>query len=610
MKIKSVKDLIVVVISILILSSNIIFAQVLEHKLKNVVVTAGKTPVSFSDLARSVQVITAKEIKDIPANSVPELLKFVSSVDVKQRGVEGVQADVSVRGGGYEQTLILIDGVKVNDSQTGHHNMNIPVAMENIERIEILKGQGSRIYGPNAFSGVINIITKKSAGKKLSVNLTTAQNGTYGGAVTGSYSFEKFSQTISAEKKRSNGYKHNTGYNILNLSYMSRLSLKNGFLKAFVGYTDKDFGANSFYTTRFPDQWESIQTTFANLTAEFSFDKLTVSAKGYWRKNEDEFLLKYNNPAFYRNTHETNTYGFEFQGSLKSELGVTTIGGELSKDKIESSNLGDHDRSKTGFFAEHSFKIGKKLNVIIGGFAYDYAEVGWKFWPGVDASFKITENLKAYGSFGKAFRIPTFTDLYYKSPANMGNPELEHEETTNYELGLNYNTDFINSGVAYFRKEGSNIIDWVKEANGNIWKAQNIAKTNTDGIELNFEVLPVNKIKNSIVKRIGLSYTYLDVEQEKTSETSKYILGNLKHQVIMNLTHKLFAGITQNWAMRYEERVNNYNHLLVDTKIAKRFENFDLHISVNNLFDADHYDVGGVPLPGRWFSGGIKFNLF
>lgn len=610
MKTNSIKKLIVITISVFILISNIVIAQQLNHKLADVVVTAGKTPITFSDLTRSVQVLTAADIQAIPANSVPELLKFATSVDVKQRGVEGVQADVSIRGGGYEQTLILIDGIKVNDSQTGHHNMNIPVSMENIERIEILKGQGSRIYGPNAFSGVINIITKKGQTDNLTVNLTTAQNATYGAEATGTLSSGKFSQTLSVGKKRSNGYKHNTGYDILDLSYRSAYTLSNGVIRAFVGHTDKEFGANSFYTTAFPNQWEAIKTTFANLSTEFSINKVFLSAKGYWRKNEDEFLLKYDNPAFYKNVHETNTYGFEVQGTLESDYGSTSIGGEYSKDEIESSSLKNHDRSKMGFFAEHKMNISKKLNIVVGGFAYDYAEIGWKFWPGIDAAYNFNNKIKAFASFGKAFRIPTFTDLYYVSPANMGNPDLKHEETTNFELGFNYNSEFIKTGVAFFRKEGKNIIDWVRNLESDPWQVQNIADVNTNGFEVNFEIIPATKIKNCIIKRAGLSYTYLDADKETSNSTSKYVLGHLQHQVIFNLTNKLVAGINQNWAMRYEERVNGYNHLLVDTKLKKEFEQFSVYLSVSNIFDADHFDVGGVALPGRWFSGGIKINLF
>ncbi|MFA8341360.1 MAG: TonB-dependent receptor plug domain-containing protein [Rhodothermaceae bacterium] len=610
MKTGSIKKMIVITISVFIFISNLVMAQTMKHKLENVVVTAGKTPVSFSDLTRTVQVISAKEIKAIPANSVPELLKFAASVDVRQRGVEGVQADVSIRGGGYEQTLILIDGVKVNDAQTGHHNMNIPVSMENIERIEILKGQGSRLYGPNAFSGVINIITKKSQKKNAKLHITTAQNATYGAEVNLSLPVGKYSQTISAGKKRSNGYMHNTGYEILNLSYNSTLTLDKSVFRVFAGYTDKEFGANSFYTTAFPNQWEAIKTTFANVSGEFAFDKVFVTTKGYWRKNEDEFLLKYDNPSFYRNLHETNTYGFELQATIESRLGSTSIGGEVSKDEIESNSLKNHDRSKTGFFAEHKFTIAERLNIIVGGFAYDYAEIGWKFWPGIDASYKINNNMKVFGSIGKAFRIPTFTDLYYVSPANMGNPDLKHEETVNYEIGFNYNSGLINTGVSFFRKEGKNIIDWVRELETEPWQVRNIADINTNGIELNFEIIPTNKIKNCLINRASLSYTYLDSERESSNVTSKYVLGNLKHQVIFNLSNKLVAGINQNWAMRYEERVNSYNHLLLDTKLSKSFEKFDLFLSVNNIFDADHSDVGGVPLPGRWFSGGFNINLF
>ena len=119
-------------LSIFLFINNELNAQVIQHQLQDVIVTASRAPISFSDLTRSVIVIDSSDIKETPVNSIQDLLQYTSGVDIKQRGVDGVQADASIRGGTFEETLILIDGVKMSDPQTAHHNLNLPISLDNV----------------------------------------------------------------------------------------------------------------------------------------------------------------------------------------------------------------------------------------------------------------------------------------------------------------------------------------------------------------------------------------------------------------------------------------------------------------------------------------------
>ncbi len=586
---------------------NFLIAQnILKHKLNDVVVTAGRMPISISNIARSVQIITAQEIKLMPVSSISELLKNVVSVDVRQRGADEIQSDISLRGASFEQTLILVDGIKMSDAQTGHHNMNIPVSIDQIERIEILKGQGSKVHGANAFGGVINIITKKTTLNRINLNLSAAQNATYSGTVILNLPFGMFNQNFSVTKKSSNGYKHNTGYNVTGFSYSANYSSSKAVFNFMASYRDKEFGANSFYTSAFPNQWEHVKTTLFSASGEFLFGILQLSAKAYLRKNNDEFLLKYNDPSFYKNNHETNTVGAELQASVKSNLGITSFGAEFSKDKIESSNLGNHDRSKGGFFGEHQFIFENTLFINIGAFLYNYAELGWKLWPGVDVAFKPNKNSKIFASMGKAFRIPTFTELYYLSPASIGNANLSSEETTNIEIGYSFNKANYSASIAEFYRNGKNIIDWVKTDSKNPWKAQNIGSLKTKGIEMNLTL----RFSNSIFRSLNVGYTYLDLTKDSESKISKYAFENLKHQLIISSLNNFLFDTVQSLSIRYEKRENFEEQILVDTEISKSFNNYSIYLSVSNIFDASNLDINGIPLRGRWFKSGIKFNLF
>ena len=133
----------------------------MQYDLDEIEVTAQRSPALFSQVAQIISVIEKEEIEATSSQSIQDLLEYVAGVDVRQRGAEGVQADISIRGGTFDQTLILLNGINITDPQTGHHNLNLPVSIAQVERIEILEGPAARIYGPNAFSGTINIVTKK-----------------------------------------------------------------------------------------------------------------------------------------------------------------------------------------------------------------------------------------------------------------------------------------------------------------------------------------------------------------------------------------------------------------------------------------------------------------
>ncbi len=580
-----------------------------EYRLSDVVVTAGRVPISFSDLARSVIVIGPEEIKDAPVNSVQGLLQYAAGVDLGQRGVDGVQADVGIRGGTYNETLVMIDGVSVNDPQTGHHNLNLPVSLDDVQRIEILKGPGSSIYGADAFSGVINIITKKGGGKALSLESSGGQNGYYDGAIHASYPTGIVSSRISLSKQKSDGYMHNTEFDITDFSYGSSVRAGKGRVNLFFGYNDKKFGANGFYSVLFPNQWEHTTTKLLSIGGEFGSASFSLSPKIYWRRNDDNYLLDYVRPSVYQNIHQTNIYGAEVQASLVTKFGTTSFGGEYNTDKIKSTNLGDHSRYKRGLFAEQMFSPLKDLTVTANAFAYDYSDIGWRFWPGLDLGYSLSKDLRVYASVGKAFRIPTYTELYYISPATVGNPNLQHEETLNYEAGFNYTKTAFNFKLSLFRKEGKNLIDWVRAADSQPWTAMNIAKLNTDGIEAGVTLDPSYFVKDFPVYRISADYTYLNSDKNIDNLQSLYLLQYLRHQFILTLLNRWWFGIEQSWAVKYESRINYNNYFLVDSQLFKKFDHFKIFLKATNLFNKSYYEISGVPLPGRWITAGIKYNI-
>lgn len=586
-----------------------IYPQENNYELNEVVVTAANTPVYFKDLARTVIVISAAELKSIPADNLNDILSYSLGIDLHSRGTEGVQADAGIRGGTFEQTLILVDGIPMSDPQTGHHNLNIPVPVDHIERIEILKGHGSNIYGPNAFSGAINFITKKGTDRDFSARVSGGTHSLFDAGFSISQPLWKSGNRLSFSRKTSDGYRHNTDFKNTTAAFSTGIELGEfNRLNILLGFNDKDFGANSFYSDKFPDQREHTTTKLLSISNFGNYGSFNLETKIYIRTNKDEFWLNYKNPSFYYNLHNSNTVGAEIKSSFKSAAGQTSIGGEFSKDKIESSNLGDHSREKYGAFVEQSFQLFEKVKIIAGGFAYNYAETGWKFWPGIDLNFALNNSASIYFNAGKAFRIPTFTELYYKDSATEGSPNLNYEETFNWEAGIKYSVKGILLSGDVFMKDGKNLIDYFRTDPAMKWQAMNIAELKTTGFEVSAK-LNFQEYNIPFLQSASFEYAHLIGDRQISGGESRYAYNFLKDQAVITLLHKLFFDIETNWVFRYEERLNQPSRFLTDIKLMRTFGQFTANISASNLFNKEYFDIAGVPLPGTWVKAGLEFNL-
>ena len=201
-----------------------------NQKLAEVVVSAQRASVTYSQMARVLTIMDKKAIESAPVQSLQDLLEYVLNVDVRQRGNHGVQADISIRGGSFDQTMILLNGVNITDPQTGHLSLNLPVDIESIERVEVLLGPGARVYGPNAFSGAINFITGTENKNKLKINISAGQNGFYSGSANTTIISGKLKSFLSLAHKSSDGYIENTDFKNSNIFYQGQLSTEAGLL--------------------------------------------------------------------------------------------------------------------------------------------------------------------------------------------------------------------------------------------------------------------------------------------------------------------------------------------------------------------------------------------
>lgn len=267
--------------------------------LSEVVVTSSRIDLPFKENSRTINIITGTDIKNSSAVTIADVLQQVAGVDIRRRGTGGSQADLYIRGGGFDQTLLLIDGIKMDDAQTGHHTMNASLPLEVIERIEIIKGPAARVFGQNAFTGAINIVTKSNLSNSVSANLEAGSFGQLNGSVTVGSELENSTHIFHAGKMTSEGYRNNSDYNNSNFFLKSVFNKKGQPIEMIATFFDKKFGAENFYTTN-PDwnEYEETQNSLITFTSKFQSEKFKIQPRVYWKRNQDLFLLQRDDPNF------------------------------------------------------------------------------------------------------------------------------------------------------------------------------------------------------------------------------------------------------------------------------------------------------------------------
>jgi iron complex outermembrane receptor protein len=610
------KQLILLFSSIQVLS----FSQLdtIKTDLNEIQVSAIRIKVLYRSVAQNVVIISKEQIQNSPARSLQEVLSMVAGVDVRQRGVGGVQADIGIRGGSFEQTLFLLNGVKLTDPQTGHHAMNIPIPLDAIERIEVIKGPSTRVYGQNAFAGAVNIITK--LGKQTSVvsTLYGADFNSFGGSLYVNIPVKnRLKQAIAISKDVSDGYWYNSDYQVTNLNYEANFRLNaTNEVKGVVGYAMRDFGANGYYSKSYPDQWEATKTGTAALTHVFKTEKFTLQSRVYLRTNQDEFRLKKNVPSFYTNRHRSEVKGAEVNATYQSKYGITGLGLEARDEAIISSNLGERNRQFIGLFLEHKKTFWDKVDVNIGIHSTRYSTNSWKHFPGIEVGYNVLKSVRSYINYGLSYRVPTYTELFYVDPTTTSNANLSVEEAKTIDVGLIFTKNSWRMELVYFNRQTTNLIDYVRDTssispNPNKWTPKNIGKVNFNGFEFSGKWSPKFKSKGVKLQELAVSYNFIDANVLQQNELeSKYALSALHQQFIASMTLELFGKIRLVPVLRHIERMNLNAYTLVDAKlIYQHHPKFKWFAEVSNVFDEDYTEAGYVQMPGRWVKIGINLRL-
>ena len=628
------KKIILITLTIALAICNLKAQNSIEKNLDEVIVSANRAQTEGN--ITNVQIISLEEIENAPVQTIEDLLEYAMNVDVRQRGGQGVQADISMRGGTFEQVLVMLNGIKLNDPQTGHHTMDLPVSLEQIERIEIITGGASRIFGNYAYTGAINIITKSEMANSFSIS--GGGNAFKSGGINYHTSTGNLKHNISVNQKESDGYTEGVDYKIKNYYYQAKTNIDgiNALFNA--GYTNKEFGAFSFYTPKYPNQFETTQTTFASLQLRKE-GKITLDNKISWKKHNDEFILFRENPSWYHNFHETNVFSMDMNVIQKTKTGTNVIGMEIRTDNIISNVLGNDlespieidtnnfyykgaNTTTTNLFIEKNINL-KNLAISAGIMMNINSEYGNEYFPGIDMAYNFSNNIKLFTSYNKSMRTPNYTELYYLSPTNQGNINLKSEHSTNQELGLKWNGKSHKTTFTYYKREGENMIDWVLINGDSIWRTHNLSQLTTTGYELNSRI-DINKMFNTNLPISTLNINYAVNESDTTSEgfQSAYVLDHLKSNLSFTASQNISEKIRIDWRASRQDREGGYidfesgedvDYLpfwLISTRLScKVFNNSTIFLEINNLFDNEYVDFGNIPQPGRWMRAGVKITI-
>ena len=574
------------------------------QSLDSITIKSARIDLPFKENSRTITVITAEVIEQSPANNLAELLQQEAGINIRRQGINGMQSDLYIRGGSFDQTLLLIDGIKVEDPQTGHHTLNIALPLEVIKRIEIIKGPAARVFGQNAFTGAINIVTKSNGALKNNV-----------GFQLGSYNQQHVAATLGktlgntglmghASINSSDGYRYNTDFNNQNYFIKSSFNKNTNPIDVIATFSERKFGGNQFYAIDAKEQYEETQSSLVGVSTTWYRGRLKITPQLYWKRNQDMYLYIRNKPSVYRNLHISNKVGGQVNASFESTLGVTGFGIDVAKVDMNSNRLGDRNRWVGNFFLEHRFSFLDNRFDITPGVAVNYfSEFDFNAFPGIDLGYTINEQFRAYANAGYTYRVPTYNDLYYVGSQDVGNETLVPEKAISEEIGLKYFGKQWTASIAFFNRDSDNLIDYTKDNEEDKWQSNNLKRLVSNGIEFQFSgPLKIGPYSQSF----NLGYTYLNEDLKAVrANFSKYIINSLKHHLTVNLRTQFTKNLTQSIVYKFADRAAGDSYSVVDAQLKLNINTIELTLTGNNIFNTSYIETGIVPMP----KGNVLFGL-
>ncbi|HTH53548.1 MAG TPA: TonB-dependent receptor [Edaphobacter sp.] len=571
---------------------------------ETVTVTSAIPPIPLSESNRSVQILDTRE-QPLLFNNVTDYLRQDTTINLQSRAPSGVQADLSIRGTTFEQSLVLVNGLRVNDPETAHFNLDIPIPLDALTRVEVLHGSGSTFYGSDAIGGAVNLLTERPAPDTRLTVLAKSGAGNYGSLenhLRADLSTHRFSEQLAGSRDTSNGFMPDRNYSSNALSSETWLNLfKPGTTDILLATSDRPYGANQFYGNY--DSWDRTKGWLAALQQQIG---QKTSASFAYRRHTDLFVLLLDRPNYYRNNHITTAW----QSALRraDSLGTNTTlsyGLEANGDAIHSTNLGIHARNQGAGYVNLSLRSLRRFSLSLGAREQVFSGGDSVFSPNIAAAYSLTSTLRLRGSVGHGYRLPTYLDLYYSDPSTIGNPNLKPESSWNYEGGIDWtpaHAPFTLTATG-FHLQQKNGIDYSKYNLSDPWQAVNVANFAYNGAETSM------RIRLPRTQQLQFGYTAVQATSPPPGLISEYAFNYAAQSALIAWSGQLPGQIVARTQLAVIQKTMQSPYPLWDIALARDTGRFRPYVRVLNITDTSYQEIPGVPMQGRTIMAGAQFVL-
>jgi iron complex outermembrane receptor protein len=565
-----------------------------------VTVLGSAAPISLGESARTVVVLDTQQ-HPLGFESTEDYLRTDASIDILQRAPAGVLSDISVRGASFEQTLVLLNGLRLDSAETSHFNLDLAVPLEALGSIDVLHGAGSTLYGSDAIGGVVDFTTWKPEANTLRLRAGTGSFGENQQAALGALIGKHWSEVVAGDREFSTGFIADRDYRTENASTDTRLASPLGSTELLLAGDDRAFGAAQFYGNY--NSWERTKGWFAGLTQQF--DSHIQAATGF-RRHSDIFLLERDQPTGYKNQHIDD--GFE--GSLRDRHEIfrnTTLlaGLEETTDYIQSTNLGEHGRNRGAGYGEVEWRIPGRGSISTGLREELFSGGRWVSSPTAAATLWLPHSFKLRASAGYGFRIPTYIDLYYSDPTTLGNPNLKPESAWNFESGVDwFPATRISTSLTVFYSRQKDTIDYTRASSSDPWLASNLPGLHFAGAEsaVDWRVSRTSQVKFSWALLSGAQSALHGLKSEYVFN---YPVNDARAEWRWTPVHSLLLESRLGVVQRYQQTA----YPVWDESLAREAGCVRPYLQMTNLSNTGYDEILNVRMPGRSIVGGVEIAI-
>ncbi len=551
-----------------------------------------------------------------PLGNPEQVLRLAPAVDIRERAGKSIQTDIAIRGGSFDQTMVMLNGIDFSDPRTGHQSHSLPVDLDILGDIAVV----DYVTQPGALSGAVDFRTAAMWPRYIRARLEGGEWGYGYGNVSGAWNSgdNRLSVLGAGSYRRSDGYRHNTDF--WNVNAYTRVvwdSPRAGYFDVQGGFQRREWGSNGFYSLRYPDQFESTLTGLASVRWLRSWGRLRLGVVGSFRQNDDNFQMQRGNPTTIPFNEHTS---YSLHGSLVGHYdwkraGVTSFGAALTYHQMFSTAMGDGNESRRLGSVWLGHRKSWKRLWVSGLATLVMTPYGTDGTFGAEAGWRAGRVVSLKAGATRSMRLPTFTELFYNVATYHPNPNLKPEAAMIYRLQADAVKDVWGATAAVYYRDTKRVIDWEQHPDGD-WYSTQLNRLGTVGAELSGRYLT----KEGVLRMAVLSYGFTHSDKNvKTGYISKYALDYMHHKVAAVVG--VGAGdFTLALTGSYYDRVGSYiaadgeqkgyePYFLLDGRLAWERREVQVYVDATNLLGTRYYDFGGLPMPGTWVSAGIVLTI-